>query len=120
MSSFNRSLILPNVGNSYILGFVMSTIKKIIDTVEAIERPILKPKDVAIILGVSLAWVYKKNSVPLEESCRGSTGKQEKKYYVVRKSDLISWLNDLGNQDKIVKAHYSSEAMKAVRRQRKK
>ena len=96
----------------------MLSINTIIGLVEEWKGDFMKPKHLADILDVSSAWIYKKN-LPLEVTYKGSTGKKEKKYYVIRKSEMLKWLSDVNNQDKIVKAHYSSQTMREVRSKRK-
>lgn len=96
----------------------MSRIQAVIDAIEQHEHDIIKPKEICKILGVSLAWVYKKGNVPIEESCRASTGKMAKKYYVFRKSSLLKWLSEESNQDMLVKVWIRAESMSGIRQKR--
>lgn len=96
----------------------MSRIDSVIAAFEQQEGEIIRPKQVCKILGVSLAWVYKKGNVPIEESCRASTGKREKKYYVFRKATILKWLSQEKNQDMLVKVWIRAEGMSGLRSKR--
>jgi len=93
---------------------------KIQDAISGIKNcaDIIKPKAVHKILGVSLAWVYKDGNVPIEESCRASSGNRKKKYYVFRKQVLLKWLNEEENQDTLVKVWIRAGAMSDLRKSR--
>jgi hypothetical protein len=93
---------------------------KIQDAITGIKNcaEVIKPKDVHKILGVSLAWVYKDGNVPIEESCRASSGNMKKKYYVFRKQTLLKWLSEEDNQDALVKVWIRSEGMSGLRKRR--
>lgn len=95
----------------------MSKIQDVIAGIESCGE-IVRPKDVHTILGVSLAWVYKKGNLPIEESCRASTGKKAKKYYVFRKSTLLKWLSQEENQDTLVKVWIRADSMSGLRKKR--
>lgn len=93
---------------------------KIQDVIAGIQdcNEIIKPKDVHKILGVSLAWVYKKGNLPIEESCHALTGKKEKKYYNFHRSTLLDWLSDEENQDTLVKVWIRADSMSGLRKKR--
>ncbi len=96
----------------------MSRIQSVIEKIQSHEGEIIRPKKICEILEVSLAWVYKKGNVPIEESCTASTGKKEKKYYVFRKTPLLKWLSQEKNQDMLVKVWIRAESMSGIRSKR--